>query len=188
MNNPNLDDILSRPISAFEFTLRTENVLKSENIFSIRELVRRTEIEISRTPNLGKRALTEIKETLEAFNLSLGMKLPPIAKHTMSDYTLENKMIEQHLELLGSQMRDKVTDAKGMVESVTFDAYGCVQALLRCKVTAEGGVPKQYWVDIKRLLPDGERIMPVPPHFTTPPGKEAGPADKPAFDSLPGRD
>lgn len=80
-------------------------------------------------------------------------------------------MIEKYLELLGTQMQDRVTDAKGMVESVTFDAYGCVQALLKCKVSADGSAPITHWVDIKRLEPCGKRFMPTPPHFITPQDK-----------------
>ena len=97
-------------------------------------------------------------------------------------------MIEQHLKLLGAQMKDKVTGIEGMVDSVSFDAYGCVQATLRAKANDKGEIPQSHWFDVKRLEESGDRIMEAPPHFTTPPGMENGPADKPAFSSLPQRD
>jgi DNA-directed RNA polymerase subunit alpha len=56
--------------------------LKAENIHYIGDLVQRTEVELLRTPNLGKKSLTEIKEVLESHNLSLGMRLdnwPPVS-------------------------------------------------------------------------------------------------------------
>ncbi len=71
-----MDNIFSQPIDVLEFTIRTTNVLKSENIMCIGDLVQRSEIELQRTPNLGKRALIEIKETFEALNLSFGMAPP----------------------------------------------------------------------------------------------------------------
>ena len=97
-------------------------------------------------------------------------------------------MIEQHLKLLGLPMKDRVTGFKGMVDSVSFDVYGCVQASLRPKMNDSGKLPVGHWFDIKRLENDGKQIMVAPPHFTTPPGQETGPADKAALDSLPARD
>lgn len=96
-------------------------------------------------------------------------------------------MIEKHLKLLGMPMKDVVTGVKGMVESVSFDAYGCVQACIRPKADKDGEVPEGYWFDIKRLKSWGARIMGAPPHFLTPPGKEAGAAAKPALTSHPRR-
>lgn len=96
-------------------------------------------------------------------------------------------MIEEHLKLLGTTMQDVVTGIKGMVDSVCFDAYGCVQASLREPVKKDGTLAPGSWFDIKRLKPSGKRIMAAPPHFLTPPGKENGAADKPAFSSLPSR-
>ena len=93
--------------------------------------------------------------------------------------------VEEHLDLLGTQMKDRVTGYKGMVDSVCFDAYGCVQATLRPRVDKDGKIPDGTWFDVKRLEPAGKRLMDVPPFVTTPPGREAGPASKPAFDSRP---
>ncbi len=88
-------------------------------------------------------------------------------------------MIEKHIELLGQQMEDCVTGFKGMVDSVSFDVYGCVQATLRPRVDKDGKVPDGTWFDVKRLHKSGKRLMDVPAHMKTPPGKELGPADKP---------
>jgi len=103
-------------------------------------------------------------------------------------YDKGNTMIEKHLEILGLPMKDRVTGMEGMVSSVSFDAYGCVQGLLTRKIDKDGKKLDSYWFDVKRLEPNGKRIMEIPLHFTTPPGLEAGPADKPTYDSLPAID
>ena len=82
------DPILMRPVDELELTVRSANCLKAENIHYIGDLVQRTEVELLRTPNLGKKSLTEIKEVLAQRGLSLGMKLenwPPagVASHGM---------------------------------------------------------------------------------------------------------
>ena len=69
------DPILLRPVDELELTVRSANCLKAENINYIGDLVQRTEVELLRTPNLGKKSLTEIKEVLESHGLSLGMRL-----------------------------------------------------------------------------------------------------------------
>ncbi|MEM8982568.1 MAG: DNA-directed RNA polymerase subunit alpha C-terminal domain-containing protein, partial [Pseudomonadota bacterium] len=58
-----------------ELTVRSANCLKAESINYIGDLVQRTEVELLRTPNLGKKSLTEIKEVLESHNLTLGMQI-----------------------------------------------------------------------------------------------------------------
>ena len=58
-----------------ELTVRSANCLKAENIHYIGDLVQRTEVELLRTPNLGKKSLTEIKEVLESHGLTLGMRI-----------------------------------------------------------------------------------------------------------------
>ena len=69
------DAILLRPVDELELTVRSANCLKAENIHYIGDLVQRTEVELLRTPNLGKKSLTEIKEVLESHGLTLGMRL-----------------------------------------------------------------------------------------------------------------
>jgi DNA-directed RNA polymerase subunit alpha len=69
------DPILLRPVDDLELTVRSANCLKAENINFIGDLVLKTENELLKTPNLGKKSLTEIKDVLAARDLSLGMKL-----------------------------------------------------------------------------------------------------------------
>jgi len=80
-----IDPILLRPIDDLELTVRSANCLKAESILYIGDLVQRTEVELLKTPNLGKKSLTEIKDVLAQHELSLGMKLenwPPAALTT----------------------------------------------------------------------------------------------------------
>ena len=69
------DPILLRPVDDLELTVRSANCLKAENIFYIGDLIQRTEVELLKTPNLGKKSLTEIKDILAIKGLSLGMRL-----------------------------------------------------------------------------------------------------------------
>ena len=70
-----VDPVLLRPVDDLELTVRSANCLKAENINNIGDLVRRTEVELLKTPNLGKKSLNEIKEVLAAHGLELGMDL-----------------------------------------------------------------------------------------------------------------
>lgn len=72
---PTIDPILLRPVDDLELTVRSANCLKAENIFLIGDLIQRTEVELLKTPNLGKKSLTEIKDVLATRGLSLGMRL-----------------------------------------------------------------------------------------------------------------
>ncbi len=72
---PGVDPVLLRPIDDLELTVRSANCLKAENIYYVGDLIQRTEVELLKTPNLGKKSLTEIKEVLAQRGLSLGMKL-----------------------------------------------------------------------------------------------------------------
>jgi DNA-directed RNA polymerase subunit alpha len=69
------DPILLRPVDDLELTVRSANCLKAENIYLIGDLIQRTEVELLKTPNLGKKSLTEIKDVLATRGLSLGMRL-----------------------------------------------------------------------------------------------------------------
>lgn len=70
-----VDPILLRPVDDLELTVRSANCLKAENIYYIGDLVQRTEVELLKTPNLGKKSLTEIKDVLASRGLSLGLRL-----------------------------------------------------------------------------------------------------------------
>jgi len=78
---PQVDPILLRPVDDLELTVRSANCLKAENIYYIGDLIQRTETELLKTPNLGRKSLNEIKEVLASRGLTLGMKLenwPPM--------------------------------------------------------------------------------------------------------------
>lgn len=70
-----IDPILLRPVDDLELTVRSANCLKAENIYYIGDLIQRTEVELLKTPNLGKKSLTEIKDVLASHGLSLGLRL-----------------------------------------------------------------------------------------------------------------
>jgi DNA-directed RNA polymerase subunit alpha len=74
-NAVQVDPILLRPVDELELTVRSANCLKAENIFYIGDLIQRTENELLKTPNLGRKSLNEIKEVLASRGLTLGMKL-----------------------------------------------------------------------------------------------------------------
>jgi DNA-directed RNA polymerase subunit alpha len=74
-NEHEIDPTLLRPVDDLELTVRSANCLKAENIYYIGDLVQRTEVELLKTPNLGKKSLTEIKDVLASKHLSLGMKI-----------------------------------------------------------------------------------------------------------------
>ncbi len=83
-----VDPMMLRSIDELELTVRSANCLKAESIYYVGDLVQKTEVELLKTPNLGKKSLTEIKQVLAQHGLSLGMKLdnwPPagIAQHGM---------------------------------------------------------------------------------------------------------
>jgi DNA-directed RNA polymerase subunit alpha len=83
---PQVDPILLRPVDDLELTVRSANCLKAENIYYIGDLIQRTETELLKTPNLGRKSLNEIKEVLASRGLTLGMKLenwPPAGLETV---------------------------------------------------------------------------------------------------------
>ncbi len=87
---PEIDPILLRPVDDLELTVRSANCLKAEQIYYIGDLIQRTEVELLKTPNLGKKSLTEIKDVLASRGLSLGMRLenwPPPSLQKKDDKT-----------------------------------------------------------------------------------------------------
>lgn len=68
-----VDPLLLRPVDDLELTVRSANCLKAESIYYIGDLIQRSEVDLLKTPNLGKKSLSEIKEVLDTRSLSLGM-------------------------------------------------------------------------------------------------------------------
>ena len=89
-----VDPILLRPVDDLELTVRSANCLKAENIYYIGDLIQRTETELLKTPNLGRKSLNEIKEVLASRGLTLGMKLenwPPAGLEHHRTYRANRK-------------------------------------------------------------------------------------------------
>lgn len=87
-DEPEVDPILLRPVDDLELTVRSANCLKAEQIYYIGDLIQCTEVELLKTPNLGKKSLTEIKSILATKGLSLGMRLenwPPASLQEQRD-------------------------------------------------------------------------------------------------------
>jgi DNA-directed RNA polymerase subunit alpha len=70
-----IDPILTRPVDDLELTVRAANCLKAEDIYYIGDLVQRSESDLLKTPNLGKKSMNEIKSVLVQHGLSLGMTI-----------------------------------------------------------------------------------------------------------------
>ena len=78
-----VDPILLRPVDDLELTVRSANCLKAENIYYIGDLIQRTETELLKTPNLGRKSLNEIKEVLASRGLTLGARLENWPPHNL---------------------------------------------------------------------------------------------------------
>jgi hypothetical protein len=87
--------------------------------------------------------------------------------------------VEKHLELLGFKVRDRVTGFAGVVSSISFDLYGCVQAIVTPEVDKAGKVGESCWFDVKRLERQSKApVMDIPDFDEVP-----GPQSKPAYPS-----
>jgi len=82
---PEVDPVLLCPVDDLELTVRSANCLKAESIYYIGDLIQRSENELLKTPNLGKKSLTEIKDVLASRGLSLGVKLENWPPSVLSD-------------------------------------------------------------------------------------------------------
>ena len=80
-----VDPTLLRPVDDLELTVRAANCLKAENIYYIGDLVQRSENDLLKTPNLGKKSLMEIKTVLAQRGLSLGMMIEPWPPSDLQD-------------------------------------------------------------------------------------------------------
>nr|WP_211332268.1 DNA-directed RNA polymerase subunit alpha [Eilatimonas milleporae] len=75
-DEPEVNRQLLRKVDELELSVRSANCLKNDNIVYIGDLVQKTEAEMLRTPNFGRKSLNEIKEVLSSMGLKLGMELP----------------------------------------------------------------------------------------------------------------
>lgn len=92
--------------------------------------------------------------------------------------------IKQHLDLLGHKVRDRVTALEGVVASVTFDLYGCVQAVINPGMDKDGKLRDQHYIDVGRLEVLSAQPVMSPPEFLLPgpvAAGERGPAERPAI-------
>lgn len=95
---------------------------------------------------------------------------------------MSRPLVQQSIQMLGLRAKDKVTGFKGIVSSVSFDAYGCVQAVITPPI--KDGKPQDgHWFDIKRLETSA-RVLDLP-DFDVEAGKERGAAEKPRPAALP---
>ena len=92
-------------------------------------------------------------------------------------------LIKKHLDLLGHEVKDKVSDFKGVVISMSFDLYGCIQADVRSReLNKEGKLHQGAWLDVARLTVLSKNPLMEQPNFIwgeSAQGKK-GPANLPA--------
>jgi hypothetical protein len=83
--------------------------------------------------------------------------------------------MKKHFELFGFKVKDLITGREGVVTSISFDLYGCVQAIVQPGVNTDGNLGESHWFDIKRLVAISDNpVMPLP-CFDSPPGGETKP-------------
>lgn len=89
--------------------------------------------------------------------------------------------VDAYFDMLGRTARDRVTGLEGTVISISFDLFGCVQAIVRTPVDKDGKLTEAYWLDVNRLEIIGKkRCMEIPEFGATPREHKHGPAEKPA--------
>lgn len=80
----------------------------------------------------------------------------------MSD-SKHNEMVEKHLELLGYKAKDLVTGFSGVISSISFEVFGCVQALIAPPQNDKGEIPQSMWFDVTRIKVTGNKpVMQIP--------------------------
>jgi hypothetical protein len=88
--------------------------------------------------------------------------------------------VNAHLDLLGKSAKDRVTGFVGVVSTIAFDLYGCVQAVLTPPVDKDGKNVDGRFFDVNRLeITNETRCMPLPTYAATPQKHDHGPAEKP---------
>lgn len=87
---------------------------------------------------------------------------------------------QSHIDLLGFEVKDKVTNYKGVIVSICFDLYGCVQAAVKPKELRDGMPQDGTWLDVKRLVKTSKsRVMEVPDFCQPEIGAETKPRHPP---------
>lgn len=90
--------------------------------------------------------------------------------------------MKEIIKLLGRKGKDKVTKTKGVITSVCFDLYGCIQVILTPEVDKEGKRNDSHWYDIKRIeLTKEKEVMEIPDFSWYTTTKSKGPAEKPVY-------
>jgi hypothetical protein len=96
--------------------------------------------------------------------------------------------LNKHLNLLGMKAEDRVTGFKGVVASITFDLYGCIQGLVNPGADANGKLQEQQWFDVTRLQVTSDTPVMERPNFEwtdqAVSNGEKGPAERPAFNKV----
>jgi DNA-directed RNA polymerase subunit alpha len=91
-DKPTINKFLLKKVDELELSVRSANCLKNDNIIYIGDLVQKTEAEMLRTPNFGRKSLNEIKEVLSSMGLRLGMEIPGWPPENIEDLA---KKLEQ---------------------------------------------------------------------------------------------
>lgn len=93
--------------------------------------------------------------------------------------------LKKHLELLGCRVKDRVTGFTGVATSVTFDLYGCIQAIVNPGVNSDGKIGESMWFDVSRLeVLDAKPVMARPQFDWSPAAVSAGakgPGERPSY-------
>jgi DNA-directed RNA polymerase subunit alpha len=91
-DKPTINKYLLKKVDELELSVRSANCLKNDNIIYIGDLVQKSEAEMLRTPNFGRKSLNEIKEVLSSMGLRLGMEIPGWPPENIEDLA---KRLEQ---------------------------------------------------------------------------------------------
>ena len=92
----------------------------------------------------------------------------------------QSKTTQAHVDLLGKTAKDRVTGFQGVVITVAFDLFGCVQAVIRPPADKDGKLNDAHYFDVNRLeIVDQKRVMPVPVFGATPATHSHGPSERP---------
>lgn len=91
--------------------------------------------------------------------------------------------MEKHMVLLGMRVQDQVTGFSGVVSGISFDLYGCVQAIVNPGADKDGKLMEQCWFDVSRLAIASDDPVMERPDFEYGPQAEGkqGAAEKPRF-------